>query len=93
MSDRKPRIGILGIMQDLYDEMIPGIAQRQEGYAREIGIHLADVEGPLASRWRSISWRSGCDSAFHRLASPVTRRGVMATSPSVAGLPRSFCRI
>jgi len=26
MSDRKPRIGILGIMQDLYDDMIPGIA-------------------------------------------------------------------
>ena len=31
----KPRIGILGIMQDLYDDMVPGIAQRQEGY--EIG--------------------------------------------------------
>ncbi len=31
MSERKPRIGILGIMQDLYDDMIPGIAQRQEG--------------------------------------------------------------
>ena len=30
MSERKPRIGILGIMQDLYDDMIPGIAQRQE---------------------------------------------------------------
>jgi hypothetical protein len=23
MTGRKPRIGILGIMQDLYDEMIP----------------------------------------------------------------------
>ena len=33
MTDRKPRIGILGIMQDLYDDMIPGIAQRQAGYA------------------------------------------------------------
>ena len=32
---RKPRIGILGIMQDLYDDMVPGIAQRQEGYAAE----------------------------------------------------------
>ena len=29
MADRKPRIGILGIMQDLYDDMIPGIAHRQ----------------------------------------------------------------
>jgi L-arabinose isomerase len=43
MSDRKPRVGILGIMQDLYDDMIPGIAQRQAGYAAEIAAHLADV--------------------------------------------------
>ena len=42
MSDRKPRIGILGIMQDLYDDMIPGIAQRQEGYAAQIAGQLAD---------------------------------------------------
>jgi L-arabinose isomerase len=34
------RIGILGIMQDLYDDMIPGIAQRQEGYAEELAAHL-----------------------------------------------------
>jgi len=43
MSDRKPRIGILGIMQDLYDDFIPDIAARQLGYAREIADHLADV--------------------------------------------------
>ena len=43
MTDRKPRIGILGIMQDLYDDMIPGIAQRQEGYAAELAAHLAEV--------------------------------------------------
>ena len=30
-------------MQDLYDDMIPGIAQRQAGYAAEIAAHLADV--------------------------------------------------
>ena len=35
----KPGIGILGIMQDLYDDMIPGIAQRQEGYAAELAAH------------------------------------------------------
>jgi L-arabinose isomerase len=40
---RKPRIGILGIMQDLYDDMVPGIAQRLEGYAAEIAAHLSDV--------------------------------------------------
>jgi L-arabinose isomerase len=43
MSAAKPRIGILGIMQDLYDEMIPDIAQRQEGYAAELAARLADV--------------------------------------------------
>ena len=43
MSDRRPRIGILGIMQDLYDDMIPGIARRQEGYAAELAASLADV--------------------------------------------------
>ncbi len=43
MTVRKPRIGILGVMQDLYDDMIPGIAQRQEGYAAELAAHLADV--------------------------------------------------
>jgi L-arabinose isomerase len=43
MTERKPRIGILGIMQDLYDDMIPGIAHRQEGYAAELAASLADV--------------------------------------------------
>jgi len=43
MTVRKPRIGILGIMQDLYDDMIPGIVQRQAGYAAEIAGHLADT--------------------------------------------------
>jgi len=43
MTERKPRIGILGVMQDLYDDMIPGIAQRQEGYAAELAGRLAEV--------------------------------------------------
>ncbi|MDR2987694.1 MAG: arabinose isomerase, partial [Nocardiopsaceae bacterium] len=43
MTERKPRIGILGIMQDLYDDMIPGIASRQERYAAELAGSLADV--------------------------------------------------
>ena len=43
MTDRRPRIGILGIMQDLYDEMIPGIARRQEGYAAELAASLSGV--------------------------------------------------
>jgi L-arabinose isomerase len=43
MNSHKPRIGILGIMQDLYDDMIPGIAERQAGYAAELAAHLAGV--------------------------------------------------
>jgi L-arabinose isomerase len=43
----RPRIGLLGVMQELYDEMLPGITERQAAYAREIGNALklvADVE-------------------------------------------------
>jgi L-arabinose isomerase len=38
-----PRIGLLGIMQGLYDEMLPGVTERQAGYANEIGAALTDV--------------------------------------------------
>jgi L-arabinose isomerase len=43
MAEQQPRIGILGIMQELYDDMIPGITDRQAGYAAELAAHLADV--------------------------------------------------
>ncbi|HEX8630403.1 MAG TPA: L-fucose/L-arabinose isomerase family protein [Catenuloplanes sp.] len=43
MSERLPRIGVLGIMQALYDHMIPGITERQAGYAEEIAGHLSGV--------------------------------------------------
>jgi L-arabinose isomerase len=39
----RPRIGLLGVMQGLYDEMLPGIGERQEAYAREIAAALAGV--------------------------------------------------
>jgi len=39
----RPRIGLLGIMQSLYDAMLPGIAERQAGYAQEVADALADV--------------------------------------------------
>jgi len=40
---RKPRIGLLGIMQALYDHMIPGITERQGAYAQQIADHLSDI--------------------------------------------------
>ena len=42
-AERKPRIGILGITQALYDDMIPGITDRQAHYAQEVADHLAGV--------------------------------------------------
>ncbi|MBO0773292.1 MAG: arabinose isomerase, partial [Actinobacteria bacterium] len=62
MSDRKPRIGILGIMQDLYDDMIPGIAQRQEGYAAEIAASLADAGEFIPSK--AIKYREDAERAM-----------------------------
>jgi L-arabinose isomerase len=38
-----PRIGLLGIMQELYDEMIPGITEHQAAYAAEVAEQLAAV--------------------------------------------------
>jgi L-arabinose isomerase len=43
MPEPKPRIGLLGVMQALYDEMLPGITERQAAYAAEVGQALADV--------------------------------------------------
>ncbi len=59
---RKPRIGILGIMQDLYDDMIPGIAQRQEGYAAELAAHLSDVAEFTPSK--AIKYREDAERAM-----------------------------
>jgi L-arabinose isomerase len=42
-AHERPRIGLLGIMQSLYDAMLPGIADRQAAYAQEIADALADV--------------------------------------------------
>lgn len=42
MTER-PRIGVLGIMQELYDETLPQITERQAGYAREIADQLSAV--------------------------------------------------
>jgi L-arabinose isomerase len=42
MSER-PRIGLLGIMQELYDDMIPGITEHQAQYASEVAARLEPV--------------------------------------------------
>jgi L-arabinose isomerase len=62
MTDRKPRIGILGIMQDLYDDMIPGIARRQEGYAAELAAHLSAVGEFIPSK--AVKYREDAERAM-----------------------------
>jgi L-arabinose isomerase len=42
-TGQQPRIGVLGIMQALYDDMIPGITDRQAHYAQEVADRLAGV--------------------------------------------------
>ena len=44
-----PRIGVLGVMQGLYDAMLPGITERQADYARELGAALGDVASVVVS--------------------------------------------
>ena len=42
-TEHKPVIGVLGIMQELYLDMFPGIVERQEKYARELTARLDPV--------------------------------------------------
>jgi L-arabinose isomerase len=42
-AESKPRIGMLGVMQALYDDMLPGITERQGAYAEEVGAALSEV--------------------------------------------------
>ena len=49
-------------MQDLYDDMIPGIAQRQEGYAAELAVHLSDVAEFTPSK--AIKYREDAERAM-----------------------------
>ena len=39
----KPRVGMLAVMQGLYDDMLPGITERQAAYAEEVAAALAGV--------------------------------------------------
>jgi len=46
----KPHIGLLGVMQELYDEMIPEITEHQADYARQVAERLAPVARVSFSR-------------------------------------------
>jgi L-arabinose isomerase len=62
----RPRIGLLGVMQSLYDDMLPGIAERQAAYAREVADALsevADVEVAPPVKERADAERAMADLA------------------------------
>ncbi|NWG18562.1 MAG: L-fucose/L-arabinose isomerase family protein [Chloroflexi bacterium] len=50
MEYAKPRIGLVGITQAIYDDMLPGITDRQAGYARQVVAHLGDVADVIFSK-------------------------------------------
>jgi L-arabinose isomerase len=55
MNETRPRIGLLGLMQELYDDMIPGITQHQEEYVKQVVSKLSpslDIYFPGAARNR-----------------------------------------
>jgi L-arabinose isomerase len=43
ISRQRPKIGLLGVMQELYDDMIPGITDHQAAYAKELAGSLSPV--------------------------------------------------
>jgi L-arabinose isomerase len=63
MAGRRPRIGILGIMQDLYDDMIPGIVQRQEGYAAKLAASLAPAGEFVPGK--PVKYREDAERVMH----------------------------
>ena len=60
-----PRIGLLGIMQELYDDMLPGITERQAAYLADIGRSLGGVaDCVLADPARN---RAGVEAGVRKL--------------------------
>ena len=41
-ASERPTVGLLGIMQELYDDMLPGITERQGQYAQKIADSLSE---------------------------------------------------
>jgi L-arabinose isomerase len=48
--NESPRIGLLGIMQELYDDMIPGITEHQAEYAGRVAARLKGVADVVFTR-------------------------------------------
>jgi L-arabinose isomerase len=62
----RPRIGLLGIMQGLYDAMLPGIADRQAAYARDLAGALEGEADVVVTP--PVKDRAGAEQAMASLA-------------------------
>jgi L-arabinose isomerase len=67
VAEARPRIGLLGIMQALYDEMLPGITERQAAYAQELADSLAGEADVVVAP--PVKDREDAERAMHALES------------------------
>lgn len=92
----RPRIGLVGIMQELYDEMLPGITERQAEYAGRVAAALrdvvdVDVAPPVRGREdieRSLPTLAGCDGL---LVVMLTYGPAMRVARALAETPLPIC--
>jgi L-arabinose isomerase len=92
----RPRIGLLGVMQELYDEMLPGITERQAAYAESVaaalrGVVDVDVAPPVRGRAdaeRSLRELDGVDGL---LVVMLTYGPAMRVSRALAGTSLPIC--
>ena len=96
-SQPRPRIGLLGIMQSLYDDMLPGIAERQAAYAAELAAALGDVAERRVAP--PVKEREDAERAMRDFEAPRPRRAARRDAHLRAGdarrarcSPRRGCR-
>ena len=63
MPNRTPHIGVLGIMQELYDDMLPGITERQGRYLADVAASLEGVADAWSSHPPAIATTSSASCA------------------------------
>src|SRR4051812_2270115 len=93
-----PRIALMGVMQALYDDMLPGITERQAGYARELAGSLASVADVTFTA--PVKTRADADRAVRELAARdldgllvvmLTYGPAMHVSRALAGVELPAC--
>jgi L-arabinose isomerase len=92
----RPRIGMLGVMQDLYDAMLPGITARQADYGREVAAALADVADvdagePVKDRAGIEARVRELDGADGLLVVMLTYGPAMRVARALAATPLPVC--